>query len=67
MPVINLEIGRLPDEQKTELIKQLSLTAASITSIPLSAFTVVINELEDTNIGIGGKTIGQLKAEAQGK
>ncbi|MGE5389885.1 MAG: 4-oxalocrotonate tautomerase DmpI [Deltaproteobacteria bacterium] len=64
MPVISMEIGKLPNEQKTRLIQQLSQTAASITNIPLAAFTVIINELEDTNIGIGGKTIGQLKAEA---
>jgi len=67
MPVISLEIGKLPNEQKTRLIEELSVTAAAITNIPLGAFTVVINELDDANIGIGGKTIGQLKAEAQSK
>lgn len=67
MPVISLEIGKLPLEQKTRLIEELSNTASVITSIPLSAFTVVINELEDSNIGIGGKTIGQLKTEARGR
>lgn len=67
MPVINLEIGKLSAEQKTRLVEELSNVAAAITSIPLSAFTIVINELEDGNIGIGGKTIGQLKAEAQGQ
>lgn len=67
MPVISLEIGKLPLEQKTRLIEELSNTASVITSIPLSAFTVVINELEDSNIGIGGKTIGELKTEAQGR
>lgn len=67
MPVISLEIGKLSLEQKTQLIEQLSNTASAITSIPLGAFTVVINEQEDSNIGIGGKTIGQLKAEAQGR
>ncbi len=64
MPVISLEIGKLSVEQKAELISELSRTAANITSIPLSAFTVVINELEDDNIGIGGKAIGELKAQA---
>ncbi len=67
MPVISLEIGKLPIEQKAELISKLSTTAAAITNIPLNAFTVVINELEDENIGIGGKTIGELKAEAKKK
>lgn len=64
MPVISVEIGKLSQEQKRELIGNLSATAAAITSIPLNAFTVVINELEDDNIGIGGKTIGELKAQA---
>jgi len=64
MPVINLDIGKLSQEQKRELITSLSNEAARITNIPLGAFTVVIHELEDENIGIGGKTIGELKAEA---
>lgn len=65
MPVINIEIGKLSQEQKTELIATLSSTASTITNIPLNAFTVVINELADDNIGIGGKTIGELKAQAK--
>lgn len=64
MPVINVEIGRLSQEQKGALIANLTATAAAVTNIPLNAFTVVINELDDDNIGIGGKTIGELKAQA---
>lgn len=64
MPIINVEIGKLTIEQKRALITELSSQAAAITNIPLNAFTVVINELEDDNIGIGGKTIGELKAQA---
>ena len=64
MPLINIEIGKLIREQKLELISRLSGVAAEITSIPLNAFMVVVNELEDDNIGIGGRTIGELKAEA---
>lgn len=64
MPLINVEVGKLSREQKLELIARLSRTAAEITRIPLNAFMVVINELEDDNIGIGGRTIGELKAQA---
>ncbi len=64
MPLINVEVGKLSREQKLELIARLSRTAAEITGIPLNAFMVVINELEDDNIGIGGRTIGELKAQA---
>ena len=64
MPVISLDIGKLSELEKAALIEKLSLTAAQITNIPLGAFTVVINELSDTNIGIGGLSIGELKAQA---
>ncbi len=64
MPVISVEIGKLSQEQKEALIANISTTAAAITNIPLNAFTVVINELDDGNIGIGGKTIGELKAQS---
>ena len=61
MPVISLEIGKLTKEQKKEIIKKITATTAEITKIPESAFTVVIHELEDENIGIGGKDIGEIK------
>lgn len=67
MPVISVEIGKLSELEKAALIEKLSLTAAQITNIPLGAFTVVINELSDNNIGIGGKSIGELKAQASQK
>ncbi|MDD3271028.1 MAG: tautomerase family protein [Syntrophomonadaceae bacterium] len=44
----------------------LSCSAAEITGIPLSAFTVVIHELPGENIGIGAKTVAEMKAEAHG-
>lgn len=65
MPVITVDIGEIPKEQKPQLIKQLSYSAAEITGIPLSAFTVVIHEMPDDNIGIGTKTVAEMKAEAR--
>lgn len=62
MPVISLQIGKLPKEQKKELIKKLTSVSAEITKIPENSFTVVIHELDDENIGIGGKDIGEIKA-----
>lgn len=64
MPVISLDIGKLSEPEKTALIEKLKYIAAEITNIPISAFTVVINELSDANIGIGGISIGELKAQA---
>lgn len=65
MPVITVDIGKMAKEEKPLLIKQLSCSAAEITGIPLSAFTVVIRELPDDSIGIGAKTVAEMKAEAR--
>lgn len=65
MPVINVEIGKLSVEVKRQLLFKLSDTASAITGIPINAFTVVITELEDDNMGIGGKTVRELKAKGK--
>ena len=62
MPVITLEIGKLTKEQKKEIIKNITITTAEITKIPESAFTVIIHELDDENIGIGGINILEIKS-----
>ena len=61
MPVISIEIGKLTKEQKKEIIKQITTTTSEITKIPENAFTVLIHELSDENIGIGGRDIGEIK------
>lgn len=68
MPYITVEGGALTDEQKEELIKQLTETASKIMKVPPEFFLTTIKELPDRNIGIGGKTIDQVKEEyAQGR
>ena len=61
MPIITIDITKISKDQKTGLIEKLTAAAAELTKIPQSAFTVVINELEDDNIGVGGKTLAELK------
>ncbi|HEY1406321.1 MAG TPA: 4-oxalocrotonate tautomerase DmpI [Spirochaetota bacterium] len=61
MPVISVEIGKISKEQKTELIRSFTRTAVEITKIPQSAFTVIINEIPDENIGVGGETVEEIK------
>lgn len=61
MPVISVEIGTMAKESKTELIRRLTEVAVEITHIPQSAFTVVIHELPDENIGVGGETVECIK------
>jgi len=61
MPIIKIDISTITKEQKVSLIEKLTTVAADITMIPQSAFTVIINELEDDNIGVGGKALREIK------
>jgi 4-oxalocrotonate tautomerase len=58
-----VECGTLTAEQKSELIEKMTVVASDVTKIPSEFFTVVIKELSDQNIGIGGKTIDQIKSQ----
>ncbi|HXY61597.1 MAG TPA: 4-oxalocrotonate tautomerase DmpI [Nitrospirota bacterium] len=61
MPIIKIDIASATKEQKVSLIEKLTTVSAEITKIPQSAFTVIINELGNDNVGVGGKTLGELK------
>ena len=63
MPYISIECGNLDGAQKAALIERLTAVAAEVTHIPAGFFTVTIKELPDENFGIGGRNIGELKAE----
>ena len=64
MPVLNLALGKdqLNSEQKSELIKSFTNSAAKISGLPEQSFIILINELDDENIGIGGQTLQVRKA-----
>lgn len=57
MPVIKLEISKQSEEIKRELISELTKTASKITGIREEAFVTFINEHDNENIGVGGKTL----------
>ena len=61
MPTIKLETAKLSKEQKKELIHELTEVAAKITKVSKSAFTVLIEEYPDENIGVAGDTLEQIK------
>ena len=67
MPYISIECGALSGQQKAELIERLTAAAAKTTHIPSEFFTVAIKELPDENFGIGGRNIGEIKAEYAAK
>jgi 4-oxalocrotonate tautomerase len=63
MPVIRVDIGKhgLNVEHKKQLIEKLTDAAVEITRIPRQAFTVIINEYDDSNIGVGGLTLDKVR------
>jgi len=67
MPMISFESGQLTDKVKKELIVKLTNVSAEITGIPKELFFVSINELDDENIAVGGKTVKELKEELSRK
>ena len=54
MPVITVEASRFTLEQKRELAKALTKTAADIMHIPEQAYTVLIKDNDRDNISVGG-------------
>ncbi len=60
MPVITIDIGRIPKEAKAALARELTVKASEITGIPGDKFIVLINELERENIGVGGTLLSDL-------
>lgn len=61
LPIISLEIAKLSKEQKNELINEFTETASRITKLPKQSFVVLIKELPDENIGIGGESLEKIK------
>ena len=63
MPVIRIDIGKqsMNDRLKKQLIEKLTQTAAGITQIPKIAFSVIINEHDDANYGVGGETLDKVR------
>ena len=61
MPVITIDLGILDSrEKKAPLVAAVTAAASSATSIPAEKFTVLINELQRDNIGVGGKLLSEL-------
>lgn len=58
MPVITLETSKLAREQKVQLVKEFTESAARITGIPAEGFYVFLKENETENVGIGGHLLG---------
>jgi len=61
MPLITFDTAPLSEEIKTELIIKLTNLSSEITGIPKESFMLLIRELPDQNIGVGGITVKEIK------
>lgn len=57
MPVITLETTHLNKEQKQQLTKQLTASAARIMNLPQEMFYVYLKEHSLDNVGVGGNLL----------
>ncbi len=62
MPVIRVDIGKsFNSDQKKQLIEKLTEAAVEVTHIPKPAFSVIIQEHDDANYGVGGVTLDKVR------
>ncbi|HCM25803.1 MAG: 4-oxalocrotonate tautomerase [Treponema sp. GWB1_62_6] len=61
MPVITIDMHKTGTAEKTALIRNLTAAAADATKIPPQSFIVLINEMDDVNIGLGGVPLDEVK------
>lgn len=61
MPTITIAMDQTSAEKKKQLIEKLTFEASKITNYPLEFFYVYIQEYPAENIGVGGKTVKEIK------
>ena len=59
MPIINLKGPQLSKEQKKELIERFTEVASDVTELPTEAFIVLLEEMEQENVGVGGDMLSK--------
>jgi len=64
MPIINIDLGQgqTTEDQKKQLILRMTADAAEITGMQRENFITFINEFPLENIGVGGRTVKEIKA-----
>lgn len=67
MPVINVILSKIPEEQKKELISRLVEVSMDITGTPELGNAVMITELPMDALGIGKRSAKEVFAERQNK
>jgi 4-oxalocrotonate tautomerase len=63
MPTITIALDQTSEEKKKQLVENLTREAAEITGYPAEYFFVYVQEYPTENIGVGGKTVKELKSQ----
>jgi 4-oxalocrotonate tautomerase len=63
MPAITIALDQTSDEKKKQLIENLTRVASEITGYPAGHFFVYVQEYPTENIGVGGKTVKEIKSQ----
>ena len=61
MPAITIAMDQISEEKKRQLVENLTRVAAEITEYPPEFFFVYVHEYPAENIGVGGKTIKDMR------
>lgn len=59
MPIINMKGPRLNKDEKKALIQKFTEAASEVTQIPEDAFVVLLEEMDQDNVGVGGEMLSE--------
>lgn len=62
MPAITIAMDQTSEEKKKQLVENLTRVAAEITGYPPEYFFVYVQEYPAENIGVGGKTLKEMRS-----
>ena len=63
MPTITIALDQISEEKKKQLVENLARGAAEITEYPVEYFFVYVQEYPAENIGVGDKTLKELRSQ----
>jgi 4-oxalocrotonate tautomerase len=63
MPAITIAMDQTSEEKKRQLVENLTRVAAEITGYPAEYFFVYVQEYSAENIGVGGKTLKEIRSQ----
>lgn len=63
MPSITIALDQTSEEKKKQLVEKITGVAAEITGYPAGYFFVYVQEHPAENIGVGGKTLKEMRSQ----